>query len=199
MKLELINLLQKMGTVEFWDNLFHSIRILGPLVPILMAMVESFIPVLPLVAIVTLNVAAHGAVMGFVYSWLGSAIGSTLFFLLCRKVVKPWVLRFASRHPKVTKARNWVNGVKWQALFFIMVMPFTPSSFVNFAIGVSDFDGKLYIKVMVTAKIIMLILLSLFGQSVVRAIRNPAFLILAGLLALVLWLVSKYVNKKNKL
>ena len=78
-------------------------------------------------------------------------------------------------------------------------MPFTPSCFVNFAIGLSDFDEKLYIKVMVTAKIIMLIFLSLFGQSVVQAIKNPAFLLLAGVLALVLWLISKYISKKNNL
>lgn len=200
MKSKLLILLQQMGTVEFWENLFHSFRILGPLAPILLAMVESFVPVLPLVAIVTLNVAAHGMVLGFLYSWIGSAGGSTLVFLFFRRLVKPYALRFANRHPKIENAREWVNGkLKWQALFFIIIMPFTPSAFVNFAIGVSDFDEKLYIKVMVTAKVIMLILLSLFGQSVVQAIKNPAFLIVAGLLALVLYLVSKYVNKKNNL
>lgn len=199
MEHKLIKILEQIGTVEFWEHLFHSFRILGPIAPMLLAMMESFIPVLPLVAIVTLNVAAHGMVLGFVYSWTGAALGSAVVFLFHRRVIKPFVLRFASRHPKVTKAREWVNGIKWQALFFIMIMPFTPSSFVNFAIGVSDFDEKLYIKVMVLAKIIMLILLSLFGQSVVNALHNPAFLILAAVLVLILYLVSKYINKKNNL
>ncbi|MBQ5676854.1 MAG: TVP38/TMEM64 family protein [Lachnospiraceae bacterium] len=200
METKLFHLLQQIGTVEFWENLFHSFRILGPLAPILLAMVESLIPMLPLVAIVTLNVAAHGMVLGFLYSWIGSALGSTLVFLFFRRLVKPYALRFADRHPKVAKAQEWVNGrLKWQALFFIIIMPFTPSSFVNFAVGVSDFDEKLYIKVMITAKIIMLVLLSLFGQSVVQAIKNPAFLIVAGLLAFVLHLISKYINRKNNL
>lgn len=200
METKLFHLLQQIGTVEFWENLFHSFRILGPLAPILLAMVESLIPMLPLVAIVTLNVAAHGMVLGFLYSWIGSALGSTLVFLFFRRLVKPYALRFADRHPKAAKAQEWVNGrLKWQALFFIIIMPFTPSSFVNFAVGVSDFDEKLYIKVMITAKIIMLVLLSLFGQSVVQAIKNPAFLIVAGLLAFVLYLISKYINRKNNL
>ena len=200
MKTKLFELLQQIGTVEFWENLFHSFRILGPLAPILLAMIESLIPVLPLVAIVTLNVAAHGMVLGFLYSWIGSALGSTLVFLFFRRVIKPYALRFSVRHPKIEKARNWVNGkLKWQALFFIIIMPFTPSSFVNFAIGMSDFDEKLYIKVMITAKIIMLILLSLFGQSVVQALKNPAFLFVAGGMALLLYLISKYINKKNNL
>ena len=200
MKSKVLILFQQMGTVEFWDGLFHSFRILGPLAPILLAMVESFVPVMPLIAIVTLNVAAHGMVLGFVYSWIGNVVGSALVFLFFRKLVKPYAQRLAERHPKIKKARDWVNGkLKWQALFFIIIMPFTPSSFVNFAIGLSDFDEKLYIKVMATAKIIMLILLALFGQSVVQAIKNPAFLLLAGALALVLWIVSKYINKKNHL
>lgn len=199
MEQKLITIIQQIGTVEFWEHLFHSFRILGPAVPILLAMMESFLPILPLVAIVTLNVAAHGMIPGFLYSWMGAALGSVLVFYFHRKIVKPLILRFAARHPKVTKAREWVNGVKWQALFFIMIMPFTPSSFVNFAIGVSDFDEKLYIKVMVVAKIIMLILLSIFGQSVVNALKNPAFLILAAVLVLLLYLISKYINKKHNL
>ena len=84
--MELIEIINLLGTVEFWEKLFHSFRILGPLAPILLAMVEAFIPALPLIAIVTLNVAAHGGILGFVYSWLGSVGGSILFFLVCRKL-----------------------------------------------------------------------------------------------------------------
>ena len=188
-----------MGTVEFWDQLFHSFQILGPFVPMLIAMVEAFIPALPLIAIVTLNVAAHGALLGFVYSWIGSVFGSILFFALCRKFFKPWIARFADKHPKIMKARNWVNTINKKALFLIITMPFTPSCFVNFAMGVSDFDAKTYIKIMAAAKIIMLILLSLFGQSVVQAFENPVFIVLAVLLVVVLYLVSRYIRKRHNL
>lgn len=200
MKAKIFFIIQEIGTVEFWENLFHSFRILGPLAPILLAMIESFLPFLPMVAIVTLNVAAHGMLLGFLYSWIGAAAGSTLVFLFFRRIVKPYALRFMGKHPTIEKAREWVNDkVKWQALFLIMIMPFTPSSFVNFAIGVSEFDEKLYLKVMVSAKIVMLILLSLFGQSLVNAIKNPIFLFFAAALALILYLISRYINKKNNL
>ena len=199
MNLQIVELFEKMGTVEFWEQLFRSFQILGPLVPMLIAMVEAFIPALPLIAIVTLNVAAHGAVLGFVYSWVGSVFGSILFFALCRKWFKPWVTRFADKHPKIMKARNWVNTINKKALFLIITMPFTPSCFVNFAMGVSDFDGKTYIKIMAGAKVVMLLLLSLFGQSVVQAFENPVFIVLAVLLVVVLYLVSRYIRKKHNL
>lgn len=197
--MELIEIINLLGTVEFWEELFHSFRILGPLAPILLAMVEAFIPALPLIAIVTLNVAAHGGILGFVYSWVGSVFGSVLFFLLCRKLFKPLILRIAGKHPTIMKARNWVNKVNKKALFVIITMPFTPSCFVNFAMGVSDFDDKSYIKIMAGAKIVMLILLSLFGQSVVQAFENPIFIVLAVVLVIVLYLVSKYISKKHDL
>jgi len=197
--MELIEFINLLGTVEFWEELFHSFRILGPLAPILFTVVEAFIPVLPLIAIVTLNVAAHGAVLGFVYSWLGSVFGSILFYMLCRKLFKGLILRIAGRHPAVMKARNWVNKVNKKALFVIITMPFTPSCFVNFAMGVSDFDSKTYIKIMASAKLVMLLLLSLFGQSVVQAFENPIFIAVAVVLVIVLYLASRYISKKHDL
>lgn len=199
MDLQIVEFIEKLTTVEFWDNLFHSFKILGPLAPIMFAMVEAFIPALPLIAIVTLNVAAHGAVFGFLYSWIGSVFGSILFFALCRKLFKPWITKFAGKHPKIMKAREWVNGINKKALFLIIAMPFTPSSFVNFAMGVSDFDAKLYLKIMAGAKVIMLILLSLFGQSVVQAFEDPVFIVLAVLLVVALYLLSKYIRKRHNL
>jgi len=199
MKIQILEWIEKMGTVEFWEQLFLSFQILGPLVPMLIAMVEAFIPALPLIAIVTLNVAAHGAVLGFLYSWIGSVVGSIFFFAICRKLFKPWIARFADKHPKILKARNWVNSINKKALFLIITMPFTPSCFVNFAMGVSDFDAKTYVKIMAGAKIVMLLLLSLFGQSVVQAFENPVFVVLAVLLVIVLYLVSKYIRKRHNL
>ena len=109
------------------------------------------------------------------------------------------VFKLAGKHPKVMKARNWVNTINKKALFLIITMPFTPSCFVNFAMGVSDFDAKTYIKVMAGAKVVMLLLLSLFGQSVVQAFENPVFIVLAVLLVVVLYLVSRYIRKRHNL
>ena len=61
--------LRQLGTLEFWETLLDSFGNLGPIAPIMLAMVESFFPPLPLIAIVALNVAAHGGILGFLYSW----------------------------------------------------------------------------------------------------------------------------------
>ena len=66
-------------------------------------MVESFFPPLPLIAIVALNVAAHGGLLGFVYSWAGVMLGGTVMFLLWRRVVKRFFWKFARRSAKLQK------------------------------------------------------------------------------------------------
>ena len=81
MESTLISFVHQLGTLEFWQTLLESFGDLGPLAPIFLAMVESFFPPLPLIAIVALNVAAHGGLFGFVYSWVGVMLGGTLMFL----------------------------------------------------------------------------------------------------------------------
>lgn len=186
-------------TLEFWEECLESFQILGPLAPILLAAIESLIPALPLVAIVTLNVAAHGAVLGFLYSWVGSCIGCTIVFLFFRKVVRRGVSRLEKRFPKVKKARDWVNRFDPAALFLIVIMPFTPSAFVNFAFGVSDFDEKKYLCTIIGAKAVMIGLLAVFGQSLVESLDNPLFIILAVVLLFLLWILSKKVREKHNL
>lgn len=196
---EFLKYIKLLMTLEFWQGCFDSFQILGPLAPILLAAIESLIPALPLVAIVTLNVAAHGPVMGFLYSWIGTCLGCTVVFLFFRKVVRRGFFRLEKRSEKVRRAREWVNRFNRTALFFIAIMPFTPSAFVNFAFGVSDFDGKKYLGTIVGAKLIMIALLALFGQSVVEAMEKPWFIVLAVGLILFLYYISKKVRKKHDL
>ena len=75
-------------SLSFWEELLASFQNLGPLVPIFMAALESLIPALPLVAIVLVNVAAHGALLGFLYSWIGTCIGCTVVYWFFRAVCK---------------------------------------------------------------------------------------------------------------
>ena len=199
METTLIDWLHQLGTLEFWEALLEGFEGLGPLVPILLAMLESIFPPLPLIAIVALNIAAHGGFLGFVYSWLGVAAGGTVVFLFWRRVVKCFFWKFASRSPKLEKAQQWVNRFDTSSLFMLMLLPFAPSSFMHLAFGISDFDEKRYLITMLLGKGVMIAMMAVFGQSLVSSMKNPLYLVLAVLLWGGMYWVSKQFCKKHNL
>ena len=191
--------LHQLSTLEFWETLLDSFGDLGPLAPITLAMVESFFPPLPLVAIVALNVAAHGGLFGFLYSWIGVALGGSIMFLLWRRVVKRYFWKIASRSSKLERAQQWVNRFDTSSLFMLTLLPFTPSSFMHLAFGISDFDEKRYLITMLLGKGVMMAMMSIFGQSLVSSMRNPVYLILAVVLWGGMYFVSKKFCKRHNL
>ena len=199
MESTLISFVHQLGTLEFWQTLLESFGDLGPLAPIFLAMVESFFPPLPLIAIVALNVAAHGGLFGFVYSWVGVTLGGTLMFLFWRRVLKQFFWKFASRSQKLEKAERWVSRFDVSSLFMLSVLPFTPSSFMHFAFGISDFDEKRYLITMLLGKGVMVAMMALFGQSLVRSMKNPVYLVLAVVIWGAMYWGSKRFCKKHDL
>ena len=199
MESTLISFVHQLGTLEFWQTLLDSFGDLGPLAPIFLAMVESFFPPLPLIAIVALNVAAHGGLFGFVYSWVGVMLGGTLMFLFWRRVLKRFFWRFASRSQKLEKAEQWVSRFDVSSLFMLSVLPFTPSSFMHFAFGISDFDEKRYLITMLLGKGVMVAMMALFGQSLVSSMKNPVYLVLAVVIWGAMYWGSKRFCKKHDL
>ena len=199
MEMTMIGWLHQLGTLEFWEALLESFGDLGPIAPVILAMVESFFPPLPLIAIVALNVAAHGGVPGFLYSWLGVALGGSIMFLFWRRLVKCYFWKLARRWPKLEKAQQWVNHFDTSSLFMLTLLPFTPSSFMHLAFGISDFDEKRYLVTMLLGKGVMVAMMALFGQSLVSSMKNPVYLVLAILLWAAMYWVSKRFCKRHNL
>ena len=191
--------LHQLGTLEFWEALLEGFGNLGPLAPITLAMVESFFPPLPLIAIVALNVAAHGGFLGFVYSWIGVMLGGTIMFLLWRRVVKRFFWKYASRFGRLQKAERWVSRFDTASLFMLSLLPFTPSSFMHFAFGISDFDEKRYLITMLLGKGVMVAMMAVFGQSLVSSMKNPFYLVLAVLIWGGMYLASKWFCKRHEI
>lgn len=199
MKQLLLEWAERLTDLDFWQALLDGFGDLGPLAPIALAMVESFFPPLPLVAIIALNVAAHGVLLGFLYSWIGVAMGGTVMFLFWRRVVKRFFWKVASRSARLQKAQNWVNHFDTAALFMLALLPFTPTSFLHLAFGISDFNERRYLITLYGAKAIMVAMMAVFGQSLVSSLRNPVYLVLAIVIWAAMYWVSKRFCKKHHL
>ena len=79
----------------------------------------------------------------------------------------------------------------------LSLLPFTPSSFMHFAFGISDFDEKRYLVTMLLGKGVMVAMMALFGQSLVSAMKNPFYLVLAIAIWAGMYFASKHFCKKH--
>ncbi|MFI3212183.1 MAG: VTT domain-containing protein [Eubacteriales bacterium] len=186
-------------SIDFWISIFSTYRGLGPVIPVLFAMIESFIPALPLIVIVTFNIGAYGALLGFIYSWIGSTLGSILVFLFFRNIIKKSLLHWVLERKTIAKGLAWVNRSNQTVLFLIAIFPFTPSSLLNICFGLSDFNSKVYMITISCAKLFMIFFLTLFGNSFFAAFENPAYFILCVIIILLLAWLSRYFSKKSGL
>jgi len=189
----------QVSSVDFWAEFFTNVAHLGPLVPMLMAAVESIFPPLPLIGVVTFNIMSHGPLWGFLYSWVGTCVGSTLVFLFFRWVGKKWLHDLVVRTAKGERALAWVSNRKKRHLFLVSCMPFTPSAFVNFAFGIADFDAITFLMTIYPAKAVMVGIQVLFGTSLVAGLERPWLLLVCAGLVVLFYFLSKLVSRHHGL
>lgn len=186
-------------SAEFWLSVAEAFKGLGPLAPIFLAFIESVIPALPLLVIITFNTSVYGPILGFIYSWVGTTLGAIIMFSFYRFIFRRFLLKWFGHLPKVQKAIAWVSKQPASTLFIITAIPFTPSSAINLAYGLSDYGKRSFIKTTIMAKLIMVLSMTLFGTTFKKAFENPLYIIVAiALLALLIY-IANIIKKRNHL
>lgn len=180
---------------ENFSFLFDYVEQIGPLAGIMLPIIEAFIPVLPLVGFVIINVAAFGFFFGYLYSWVGNCIGSFLLFLLIRKIGGK---RLESKIKK-SRYRGTLEKIKKKnitVLFFLYCFPFTPSFLISGTAALANMDTQLFLSTMLPSKLVMILSLAFIGENVSSFFENPLKSVLYILFILFINLVSKKLFQK---
>ncbi|MEY8643826.1 hypothetical protein [Staphylococcus arlettae] len=69
--------------VQQWFALFGD---LGYIVGFLLPFIEAFLPILPIIVFVIVNVNAYGLIIGTILAWLGTVCGSFIVFWSLRQL-----------------------------------------------------------------------------------------------------------------
>lgn len=178
------------------NELMQSYRALGPVIGILLPMLEAFLPFLPLVVFIVANVNAYGLVLGFILSWAGSVLGAYLVFLVVRKYGRIRILGFLTRHQRIRKLIHWVEKNGFGPLFLLLCFPFTPSAIVNVVAGLSDIRKSTYLSAVTLGKLIMIFVISFIGADIRALITQPVRTAIVIAIIAILWIVGKYFEKR---
>ncbi|HHZ00171.1 MAG TPA: TVP38/TMEM64 family protein, partial [Tissierellia bacterium] len=122
---------------DYSEIFVNYVETWGPLAGILFPVVEAFLPILPLVGFVIMNVAVFGFFFGYLYSWIGNCLGSFLLFLLLRKVGAKKIEE-KIRRSKFRTTLEKVKRKQLNLLFLLYCFPFTPSFLLSGAAALTN-------------------------------------------------------------
>src|SRR5574344_1490349 len=78
----------------FVTTVVSNLTTIGPIGGIILILLESIIPVLPLSVFITLNIVSYGNIVGFLISWISTIVGCTCSFYLFRYFFSKKLYRF---------------------------------------------------------------------------------------------------------
>lgn len=182
--------------IDTWNYWLSEYAGFGPLPGIGLAMLESFIPPLPLFAIVAGNAAAFGLWWGLLYSWIGTTVGSIIVFFIFRSLSKKKLKAYVTKHPKAERFFHWVEKKGFTPLFILYSFPFSPSSVISVTAGLSTVPIHTFLLALAMGKSVLVFIMSYIGYDFFDMLREPwRFIPVVGCIIL-LWYVGKKVENR---
>lgn len=127
--------------------------ILGPIIFILIQILQVVIPIIPGGISTAAGVLIFGPYAGFIYNYVGICIGSIIIFLLGRKYGKPFILSMIS-DKTYDKYIGWLeNQSRFEKLFALAIfLPVAPDDALCLMAGLTNISVKKYTLIILIAK-----------------------------------------------
>ena len=170
--------------------------IIGLIIGMIIIILESIIPVLPLAVFIAINMLVFGNIVGFIISWISTIIGCLLAFTLCRKGLSNKFYSKIKKDGKINKLMMKISNIKFSNLVIITALPFTPAFAVNIAAGLSTVSYKKFLAAIIIAKISIIYFWGFIGTTFIESITNIKVLIELSLILSIAYIISKIVMKK---
>ena len=184
------NFVQIIKDIVLNNNIFLSMS-----VGVLIIVLESIIPILPLAVFIAVNMIAFGTVVGFLLSLFATILGCSLSFFIFKKL-RPHFLLKLKPNSSFRKFMLLVDNVSFSKLVMIMTIPFTPAFSINIAAGLSNMSYKEYFMALIISKSILVYFWGFVGTTLLESFTDITVVIKIIILILIAFIASKIVIKK---
>ncbi|EMF0455643.1 TVP38/TMEM64 family protein [Enterococcus hirae] len=172
--ISIIGLVISIGLTIYFINLgvfkdLNSLRglvgdsiILGPIIFILIQILQVVIPIIPGGISTAAGVLIFGPYAGFIYNYVGICIGSIIIFLLGRRYGKPFILSMVS-DKTYNKYVGWLdNQNRFEKLFALAIfLPVAPDDALCLMAGLTNISVKKYTWIILLANPLSIFLYSM--------------------------------------
>lgn len=178
--------------VQYWFDLFGN---LGYIVGFLLPFIEAFIPILPIIVFVIVNVNAYGFIIGTLLASIGTVAGSYIVFLFFRRLTHTRYMKKIQQRTSVQRLIHFIDRKGVLPIFILMCFPFTPSALVNIVASLSHIKAHAYLTVLIASKFVMIGLVGWLGNDITTLFTSPIRLITIIIVILIVWFVGRKIEK----
>ncbi|HLS20765.1 MAG TPA: TVP38/TMEM64 family protein [Bacillota bacterium] len=187
---------------EYIVEALNNYERLGPFIGISLPFIEAILPFLPLIVFVFVNIAAFGLVKGFIYSWIGTTLGSILVFFIFRRLGNTRLLKKVRGNEQVKKVTHWVDRRGFGLIFLLLCFPFSPSFVINVVSGLSKISLQQFALAVILGKAVMIFSVSYVGENIFSFAEHPIRTIVIAVSIVLFWIVGKqienYIQKRTE-
>ena len=160
----------------------------GPVVFILMQVLQVLIAPLPGQITGLIGGYLFGPFLGVLYTMIGATIGFTIIFVLTRRFGRPFAERFVNK--KYLDKFDYLTKEKGVLVFFlIFLLPAFPDDLISFIAGLTTIKISTLVFISVLGRLPGYVVLSLSGHGLTYDNLKPVFVtvILFAIIFLVAW------------
>lgn len=183
------------------SNTIELLQTIGPISGIVLIILESIIPILPLGVFIALNVTSFGSVFGFILSWISTCIGCLLSFSFFRYFFRGKLEKYLKKHRnknirQAKKIKKKIDTISFSNLVLIVALPFTPAFAINIAAGLSKITKRKFLSAIFIGKLSITYFWGYIGKSFIDSMMDITTIIRICLLLVVAYVLSKVIGNK---
>ncbi|MGE5455821.1 MAG: TVP38/TMEM64 family protein [Ignavibacteriales bacterium] len=187
-------------TIEYLKGLIQTSNpLMGVSVALLVVVLESIMPFLPLAVFIAVNMLVFGNLVGFIISYIGTILGCLLSFTIFRKGFSKWLYKRIKHKDNLTDLMKKISNIRFSTLVLITALPFTPAFSVNIAAGLSKIRYRKFLAAMIVSKVSIVYFWGFVGTTFLESITDVKVLIELGLILVGAYVLSIFVNKRFKI
>ena len=186
---------------SFVKTCTSTLTSLGPISGVILIILESIIPPLPLSVFITLNMIAFGKIFGFLISWLSTIVGCMISFCLFRKLFRKKLEKFVKKKDleNVNNVMKSISEISLTNLVVFIAIPFSPAFLINIAAGLSKIKIEKFFVAIIIGKMMMVFFWGYIGTSLLESLTDITVLFKIGIMLVVAYGLSKMVEKNMKI
>ncbi len=136
--------------------------LIGPIIFLLLQIVQVVFPVIPGGASCLVGPLAFGPIEGFIYNYVGLTLGSVVAYMLSRNFGLPLIKKLF-KEETINKYLKYIRTKKFEKIFFWgILLPGAPDDLLCYISGISNLTFRKFIIIILVGKPFTLIFYSLF-------------------------------------